>query len=205
MPASALLRRLVHRVVHHHHRVRALLVLLLLVLLLPPLPCLTTHHPSIDFKIKTMDVDGKRVKMQIWDTAGQERFRTITKAYYRGAMGVMLVYDVTKRDSYDSVSAWMSKICRHATDGTQKLLMGNKCDMEAERVVTLEEGEELATKFDVPFFETSAKEDINVNEAFVELARLIMRHYPQVGEPARTRKLSESVPASKPSSQSSCC
>merc|ERR1711939_287588 len=84
---------------------------------------------GIDFKIRTIELDGKKIKLQIWDTAGQERFRTITQAYYRGAMGILLVYDVTDDKSFGNIRTWMRNIDQHANEAVVKILLGNKCDM----------------------------------------------------------------------------
>jgi len=90
---------------------------------------------GIDFKIRTIDLDGKRIKLQIWDTAGQERFRTITTAYYRGAMGILLVYDVTDEKSFGNIRNWIRNIEQHATESVNKILIGNKCDMVDKKVI----------------------------------------------------------------------
>jgi len=126
---------------------------------------------GIDFKIRTIELDGKRIKLQIWDTAGQERFRTITTAYYRGAMGILLVYDVTDERSFNNVRTWHANVEQHASEGVNKILIGNKCDWEEKKVVSTEQGQELANELGIPFLETSAKANINVEEAFVALAR----------------------------------
>merc|ERR1712196_103156 len=112
---------------------------------------------GIDFKIKNIELDGKRIKLQIWDTAGQERFRTITTSYFRGAQGILLCYDVTDRKSFDNVNVWMEQIAEHADDNVCKILIGNKMDKEDDRQVTQAEGENMAKKYGIPFFETSAK------------------------------------------------
>jgi len=125
---------------------------------------------GIDFKIKTIDIDGKRVKLQIWDTAGQERFRTITTAYYRGAMGILLVYDVTDEQSFQNIRNWIRNIEQHAADNVDKILIGNKCDMENAKVVTTSQGQALADEYGIKFFETSAKSNLRVTEAFTAIA-----------------------------------
>ncbi|SPO28546.1 probable SEC4-like Rab/GTPase [Ustilago trichophora] len=126
---------------------------------------------GIDFKIRTIELDGKRIKLQIWDTAGQERFRTITTAYYRGAMGILLVFDVTDQKSFENVRTWHANIEQHASEGVSKILIGNKSDWEEKRAVTTEQGEELAKELGIPYIETSAKSNSNVEEAFFNLAR----------------------------------
>lgn len=99
---------------------------------------------GIDFKINTIQLDGKNVKVQIWDTAGQERFRTITQTYYRGAQGVILAYDSTSQESFDNVRNWISQVNNHAQPNVQKILLGNKCDMEDKIIISKEKGEETA-------------------------------------------------------------
>ena len=127
---------------------------------------------GIDFKIRTVELDGKRVKLQIWDTAGQERFRTITTAYYRGAMGILLTYDVTDAESFRNVRNWMRNIEQHASENVNKILVGNKSDVpEDKRQVTHAEGKALANEFGIPFFETSAKANFCVEDAFFSIAR----------------------------------
>ncbi|PIK41000.1 putative GTPase-like isoform X1 [Apostichopus japonicus] len=132
---------------------------------------LCLHSFRIDFKIRTIELDGKKIKLQIWDTAGQERFRTITTAYYRGAMGIMLVYDITNQKSFDNIRNWIRNIEEHASADVEKMILGNKCDMDDKRQVSKEKGEKLAIEYGIKFMETSAKASINVEEAFVTLAR----------------------------------
>ncbi|SCV71344.1 BQ2448_2932 [Microbotryum intermedium] len=126
---------------------------------------------GIDFKIRTIELDGKRIKLQIWDTAGQERFRTITTAYYRGAMGILLVYDVTDERSFNNIRTWHSNVEQHASEGVNKILIGNKCDWSDKKVITEQQGQDLADELGLRFLETSAKTNINVEEAFFALAR----------------------------------
>ncbi|KAF4385362.1 hypothetical protein G4B88_026645 [Cannabis sativa] len=127
---------------------------------------------GIDFKIRTIELDGKRIKLQIWDTAGQERFRTITTAYYRGAMGILLVYDVTDESSFNNIRNWIRNIEQHASDNVNKILVGNKADMdESKRAVPTSKGQALADEYGIKFFETSAKTNLNVEEVFFSIAR----------------------------------
>lgn len=126
---------------------------------------------GVDFKTRTVELDGEQVKLSIWDTAGQERFRTITAAYYRGANGIVLVYDITSETSFNSIRGWIRNIEEHASDNVCKILVGNKCDMEDKRVITTAQGQALAKEFNIKFFEASAKADINVEDAFQSIAR----------------------------------
>eukprot|EP00941_MAST-03F_sp_MAST-3F-sp1_P002556 g2556.t1 len=125
---------------------------------------------GIDFKNKLVDYKGKKIRLQIWDTAGQERFRTITQSYFRGAQGILLCYDITDANTFVNVNTWIDSIRTKADASVTKILVGNKCDMESFRKVSKEEGEAVAKKFGMSFFETSAKEDINVKEAFKTVA-----------------------------------
>nr|CAD7588106.1 unnamed protein product [Timema genevievae] len=128
---------------------------------------------GIDFKQKIINLDGTPIKLQIWDTAGQERFRTLTTAYYRGAMGILLMYDVTSLDSFNHLSYWLRNIQENASPDVVKVLAGNKCDAAYQRAVEAERGEKIAESFDMPFFEVSCKQNINIEEAFLTLARRI--------------------------------
>ncbi|ALC44635.1 Rab8 [Drosophila busckii] len=125
---------------------------------------------GIDFKIRTIELDNKKIKLQIWDTAGQERFRTITTAYYRGAMGIMLVYDITLEKSFENIKNWIRNIEENAAADVEKMLLGNKCELNDKRQVSKERGEQLAIEYGIKFMETSAKASINVEEAFLTLA-----------------------------------
>ena len=128
---------------------------------------------GVDFKIRTIDVDGKTIKLQIWDTAGQERFKTITSSYYKGAHGIIVTYDITDRESFSKVSEWMSEVDKHAQENISRILVGNKKDLEDQRQVPYQEAKELADHFNVRFLETSAKESVNVEEAFTLMTREI--------------------------------
>ena len=128
---------------------------------------------GVDFKIRTIEVDGKTIKLQIWDTAGQERFKTITSSYYKGAHGIIVTYDITDRESFTAVQTWMGEVEKHASDNISRILVGNKCDLEDQRAVSFEEGQELAEHFNVRFLETSAKDSKNVEQAFTLMTREI--------------------------------
>ena len=128
---------------------------------------------GVDFKIRTLDITNKRIKLQIWDTAGQERFRTITSSYYKGAHGIIVTYDITDRDSFAKVSEWMNEVDKHASENISRILIGNKKDLEDQRQVPYSEAKELADHFNVRFLETSAKEALNVEEAFITMTKEI--------------------------------
>ncbi|OEL32215.1 GTP-binding protein YPTM1, partial [Dichanthelium oligosanthes] len=132
---------------------------------------------GVDFKIHTIEMDGKTIKLQIWDTAGQERFRTITSSYYRGAHGIIIVYDITDMESFNNVKQWLSEIDRYANDSVCKLLVGNKCDLAESRAVETAVAQAYADEIGIPFLETSAKESINVEEAFLAMTAAIKKRY----------------------------
>ncbi|XP_058207501.1 ras-related protein RABD2a [Rhododendron vialii] len=125
---------------------------------------------GVDFKIRTVEQDGKTIKLQIWDTAGQERFRTITSSYYRGAHGIIIVYDITDQESFNNVKQWLSEIDRYASENVNKVLVGNKCDLTSKRAVSYEEAKAFADEIGIPFMETSAKDSTNVEQAFMAMA-----------------------------------
>ena len=130
---------------------------------------------GVDFKIKTFDIDEKKIKMQIWDTAGQERFKNIIASYYRGAHGILLIYDVTDKDSFKNLSNWLIEIEKNANKNVLKVLIGNKTDLEDKRVITYNQGKEFADTYGLKFIETSAKKNLNVSEAFTTLGRELMQ------------------------------
>jgi len=131
---------------------------------------------GVDFKVKVMDQQGNKVKLAIWDTAGQERFRTLTPSYYRGAQGAILVYDVSSRESFSKVEDWLNELETYSTNHDLiKMLVGNKCDKEAERMVSKEEGQKCARKYQMMFIEASAKTKEGVHVAFEELVEKIIQ------------------------------
>ena len=129
---------------------------------------------GVDFKIKTLEIDQKKIKMQIWDTAGQERFKNIIASYYRGAHGILLIYDVTEKDSFKNLSNWLIEIEKNANKNVLKVLIGNKTDLEEKRVISYNQGKEFADMYGIKYIETSAKKNMNVREAFETLGREIM-------------------------------
>ena len=158
---------------------------------------------GIDFKIKTVDLDNRRVKLQIWDTAGQEQFRTITRSYFRGAQGIVLVYDITDRGTFNSVRSWMAQIADHADAQVNRVLVANKSDNEAERRVSSAEGAALAAEYEVKFLETSAKHDMNVSETFTAIAREVVARIPAEG--AQQTRGVQRLSGSSGKKKSSCC
>uniref|UniRef100_A0AAY4AXV2 small monomeric GTPase n=1 Tax=Denticeps clupeoides TaxID=299321 RepID=A0AAY4AXV2_9TELE len=126
---------------------------------------------GIDFRNKVLNIDGVKVKLQIWDTAGQERFRSVTHAYYRDAHALLLLYDVTNKSSFENIQAWLTEIHEYAQKDVVVMLLGNKADATQQRVVKREDGEKLAKEFGVPFMESSARSGLNVELAFVAIAR----------------------------------
>ncbi|KAK1161409.1 ras-related protein Rab-43-like [Huso huso] len=146
---------------------------------------------GVDFTMKTMDIQGKRVKLQIWDTAGQERFRTITQSYYRSANGAIIAYDISKKGTFASVPRWIEDVKKYAGSNIVQLLIGNKSDLTELREVQFEEAQALASQFDVfDTVETSAKDCSNVEEAFAKVAsELMLRH----GGPMFNENVTDSI------------
>ncbi|XP_036405581.1 ras-related protein Rab-37-like isoform X3 [Megalops cyprinoides] len=157
---------------------------------------------GIDFRNKVVTVDNVKVKLQIWDTAGQERFRSVTHAYYRDAQALLLLYDITSKSSFDNIRAWLTEIHEYAQKDVVIMLLGNKSDMANERVIKREEGEKLAREYGVPFMETSAKTGVNVELAFLAVAKeLKHRAVHQPNEPKF--QIHDYIESQK--EKSSCC
>jgi len=164
---------------------------------------------GVDFKIRTIELDKKTVKLQIWDTAGQERFRTITSSYYRGAHGIIVAYDVTDQESFNNVRQWLQEIDRYACDNVNKLLVGNKCDLTAKKVVDYTTAKEFADQLGIPFLETSAKNSTNVEQAFITMASEIKNRMgpPTAGDAAQRAQQEGKINPGTPVKQqgSGCC
>jgi len=134
----------------------------------------SSHTIGVEFGMRMIETMGKTVKLQIWDTAGQERFRAVTRNYYRGAAGALLVYDVTRRSTYQNLSTWLSDARRHLTNpNTVIMLVGNKTDLAKQRQVTFDEASKFAEENGLIFIETSAKTGENVEETFLRTAKKI--------------------------------
>jgi Ras-related protein Rab-14 len=152
---------------------------------------------GVEFATRSIQVDGKAIKVQIWDTAGQERFRAVTRSYYRGAAGALMVYDVTRRSTYNHLSSWLTDARNLTNPNTVIFLIGNKCDLEAQRDVTFEEAKQFAEENGLMFVEASAKTGDGVEEAFLETARKI---YQNIQDGSLDLNAAESGVQHKPSS-----
>jgi len=133
------------------------------------------HTIGVEFGTRIIDVNSKKIKLQVWDTAGQERFRAVTKSYYRGAAGALLVYDITRRVTYNHLTSWLSDARNLTHPNTVIMLVGNKKDLEEQRDVSYQEAENFAKENDILFVESSAKTGENVEEAFLKTAKLIFQ------------------------------
>ncbi|XP_077184025.1 ras-related protein Rab-37 isoform X6 [Paroedura picta] len=151
---------------------------------------------------KVVTVDGVKVKLQIWDTAGQERFRSVTHAYYRDAQALLLLYDITNRMSFDNIRAWLTEIHEYAHKDVVIMLLGNKADVNSERMIRTEDGESLAREYGVPFMETSAKTGMNVELAFLAIAKELKQRAVQQPEEPRFQ-IHDYIESQK--KRTSCC
>jgi Ras-related protein Rab-2A len=159
---------------------------------------------GVEFGARMVTIDGKAMKLQIWDTAGQENFKAITRSYYRGAHGALLVYDITRRETFDHLKDWLREVHEHSNKEIVIMLIGNKCDLESKRAVSTEEGKRFAEENKLYFMETSAKTAHNVEEAFLATARKIYEKI-QGGielEPT-TPKSKQPLPSTE--TQKGCC
>ena len=154
---------------------------------------------GIDNKFKDVELeDGKKVKIQIWDTAGQDRFRSITRNYYKGANGIVLIFDVTNKKSYENVKNWVKQIKEEVSSRVTIILVANKIDDVNHRIVTKEEGEKIANECGLMFFECSAKTGENIEHAFNELVKKTVENYSKVSQGGEKLK-------KKNNSKKGCC
>ena len=143
------------------------------------------HMSTIGLEKKKKNVqldDGKMYKIQIWDTAGQDRFRSITKNYYKGAHGIVLIYDITDKKTFENVRNWVKQIKEEVSDKVCIILVANKIDAEDKRVVSTEEGEKMAAEYDMMFFECSAKTGNNIDNAFNQLVKKTVENYSKIDQ-----------------------
>ncbi|CAL9764922.1 unnamed protein product [Musa acuminata subsp. burmannicoides] len=150
---------------------------------------------GVEFATRSISVDGKVLKAQIWDTAGQERYRAITSAYYRGAVGALLVYDVTRRATFENVSRWLRELKDHTDPNIVVMLIGNKSDLRHLVAVPTEDGKAYAERESLYFMETSALEATNVDNAFAEVLTQIYRIVSKRAVEAGDDAASSSVPS----------
>ncbi|KAF4660239.1 Ras- protein Rab-2A [Perkinsus olseni] len=172
---------------------------------------------GVEFGARLVNVDGKQIKLQIWDTAGQESFRSITRSYYRGATGALLVYDISRRDTFNHLTRWLEEARQNSNPNMVIMLIGNKCDLER-REVSYEEGAQFAKGNNLIFLEASAKTAQNVEEAFLQTARKIYEnilagvydlsnesHGIKVGLPASSTNVAELQNQRYTQSSGGCC
>ena len=145
---------------------------------------------GLDYRLKTMILENhKIVKVQLWDTAGQDKFRAITRNYYKGARGIILIYDVTNIKSYENIKKWINEIKEEISEKVSIVLIANKIDNEPERKISREQGEKLAKDNDVTFFETSAKTGEGVNESVFYLVQKIIETDPEIKNKGKNLKI----------------
>ena len=155
------------------------------------------------FICKIINVEEKSVKLQIWDTAGQERFRNIAKSYFHTSDGFLLVYDISCKDSFEKLNFWYEQIKLNAPENTKCVVAGNKCDLEEKRQVNKNEGENFAKTYNIDFYETSAKDGINVDVVFQTLASEIMKDIKKNG--SKNKRSSQVLKKNTKSKKKSCC
>ena len=137
---------------------------------------------GVEFATKQFTIKDNIIKTQIWDTAGQERYRTITSSFYKGAKGCLLVYDITRKESFENIDKWISDIKSTSEENLSIILLGNKCDLEAQRKVSKEEAEEKSQLYNMAFMETSALYGTNIERAFNELINNVYNNNHQLFE-----------------------
>jgi len=159
---------------------------------------------GVDFKVREIDVEGKKVKLQIWDSAGQERFRNITSSYYRNCGGIIIVYDITKQDTFVKVTEWIEEV-RKYVPSSPLLLVGNKCDLVDKRQVSKEEAQDLAKRLGLVFLETSAKTAENIDESFCAMAKQLIRDSANKPKPDNKNQITIDKNTKKGDNGSKCC
>lgn len=164
---------------------------------------------GVDFRIRTIELNKKVIKIQIWDTAGQDRFRSIVTSYYKGSNGIILAYSIDSRESFNQITQWINDCERYASENVCKILVGTKTDLDKNRTVTKLEGDELAKKLGIPFIEISSKLNTNVELAFETLMKGMLKFYENKKIKSNTNKVIEnksiSLKTNKQKAKGSCC
>jgi Ras-related protein Rab-1A len=160
---------------------------------------------GVDFKISTMELDSKIVKLQLWDTAGQDKFRNIVASYYRGANGIIIMYDITNRESFDNVRRWYDETRSYLQEDIPKLLVGNKVDVASQRSVDLADAADLANSLGMQYIETSAKTNTNIKEAFTSMTRSILNKVSIIRSQQTAATGGTQLGGGQPISKKGCC
>ena len=161
---------------------------------------------GVDFQIKSLNINNKKIKLEIWDTAGMERYRILTKNYFNGSDGFIILYDITSRESFNNTNNWIQQIKDLVGDALKCILFGNKSDLNKERKVNINEGKELAKKYDFPFYETSAKDGTNIEKGFNSLLMNILGDIQTVKNIKNRRKNSSTLKKpEKNEEKKGCC
>ena len=160
---------------------------------------------GIDFQIKNLKINSKKIRLQIWDTAGEERFRNIAKNYFQSSDGFLVVYDISNIESFETLDYWIEEIKSNSQELSQMILVGNKCDIIDERKIKTDDGKAYAKKKNIKFFEVSAKEGTNVNQVFESLVKNILKYYSpsELYKKRGSRMLS--VPIQVQHKKNNCC
>ena len=165
---------------------------------------------GIDFQIKNLTINNKKIKLQVWDTAGQERYRVVTKNYFNTSDGFIIIYDITNRETFTNINNWIEQITTIVGNNVKCVIFGNKNDLNNKRKVETDEGKELAEKFNFKFFETSAKEGNNIEEGFKSITMDILDDISSVKERRNNTsilktKSGKKLNNNKEDNKKSCC
>ena len=160
---------------------------------------------GVDFKIRTIEADGKICKLQIWDTAGQERFRTITSSYYRGAHGILLVFDITNPESFTNIQSWLKEVSNYAAETVNLILVGTKSDLEPKRKVSFSDAYEFAKQRNMEYIETSSKQSINIDTAFITLTNNLRKSFIRTRADIGDKQTPTSLPITIITTKTGCC
>ena len=160
---------------------------------------------GIDFQIKNLVINNKKIRLQIWDTAGQERYRNIAKNYFQSSDGFVIVYDISNLETFEKLDYWIEQIKTNSQENIKMILFGNKCDIIDDRQVQKEEGENYAINKNIKFFEVSAKDGTNINDAFEYLVKDILNSFSPIENLKKRKSKMLSAPIDLPKKKSSCC